>query len=407
MTGILSGLQPMGNIAFRFAILISGFASRADAHAEIMQPKVIKNVPSLHVYGVKDVLITSDRTLKLAEAFENPTIVSHAGGHFTPNTWPTVAIKQFLLSQQQQQQDSPMTLDPRPLPTFAEKIEATILYHHQCREKTCPATPVGLSAPLDISNLDQLIGECENHSLDDLMLLIWCQRTTFHNAQTDETSAFFRHWIQLYLKKPDEVLSSHLPFIPKYGSWADLKTLFTRAIQMSNVDLDQLKSACVELFAEQLKRDHRMVLNQPDESSNDQEEQQAIQNEQWISNCAKEAPRISANRNNLNTSKSFLSFFDFVSNRGFSDGQRDRSTSSTARLFAVDQRTSMESREGLCVPFVSKIDHGGVSSADKSVAGVCSRTSEVSFSKRSSLSLDERTTRRTVECSTFGVHHQS
>ncbi|CAF3682167.1 unnamed protein product [Rotaria sp. Silwood1] len=100
--GILCGLQPFGNISFHFAILISGFASRAECHEHLMQPNAIKNISSLHIYGVNDVLITSDRTLKLAAAFENPIIVSHPGGHFTPNTWPTNNIKQFLLDQQQQ-----------------------------------------------------------------------------------------------------------------------------------------------------------------------------------------------------------------------------------------------------------------------------------------------------------------
>ena len=405
MTGILSGLQPMGNISFRFAILISGYPSNADSHAEIMKDKAIKNVPSLHVYGTKDTMVTDDRTLQLAAAFENPTIVSHPGGHFTPNTWPKGAIQQFLLGQQQHR--SPTAVDQRPLTTFAEKIEATILFHHQCQEKKCPATPVGLSTPLDVSNLDQLIDECENHSLADLMLLIWCERRTFHNAEPDETSPFFRHWILLYLKKPAEVLSSYLALIPKYGSWSDLKTLYTRALQMSNVDLDRLKSACVELFAEQLKRDHRLVLNQPDESSNDREEQQAIQNEQWISNCAKEAPRISSNPKNVNTGKSFISSFDCLWNRSFSNGQRDRPTSSTAFGFAVDERTSMASRERLCVSFVPTFDLCCLSSVGKSLAGLRSRTSQVSLSKGSSLSLDQRTTRRTVECSSFGLYHPS
>jgi hypothetical protein len=44
MTGILSGLQPMGNISFRFAILISGYPSNATSHAEIMKDKAIQNV---------------------------------------------------------------------------------------------------------------------------------------------------------------------------------------------------------------------------------------------------------------------------------------------------------------------------------------------------------------------------
>ena len=285
-----------------------------------MQPNSIKNVSSLHIYGINDILISSDRTLKLAAAFENPLIVSHPGGHFTPNTWPNASIKQFLIEQQEclsNKQDVTINMDVnqcQSLATFAEKIEATILFH-QKRMSTLPATerkqmkipvtPIGLSKPMDEQNIE---------NLDDAMLLVWCERTTFHNTESKDDSAlslFFRHWILLYLKKPDEVLSLHLNTIPKYGSWGDLKTIYACAGQMQDefpvqkILLDNLKAACVKLFGDQLKRDQRIVLNQPDESSNDKEEEMALKSQEWISNCAKEAPRISNNPKNSNTSKRF------------------------------------------------------------------------------------------------------
>lgn len=299
-----------------------------------MQPNSIKHVSSLHIYGVNDVLINNDRTLQLAAVFENPLIVSHPGGHFTPNTWPNTNIKQFLLDQQERlsnKQDKTRSVDIsqfQSLRTFEEKIEATILFHQkqtstlsaiERKQKKLPVIPVGLSKPIDHQNIETIIENIDNYLLDDVMLLVWCSRTTFHKSEPKDDDkkniipSFFRHWILLYLKKPNEVLSLYFDGIPKYGSWGDLKTLYLSIGQMENefaaekTLLDNLKAACVKMFGDQLKRDHRVVLNQPDESANEQEEQMTIKNQEWISNCAKEAPRMSNNRNNPGTSKLFTS----------------------------------------------------------------------------------------------------
>lgn len=280
-----------------------------------MQPKTIKNVASLHIYGVNDVLINNDRTLKLAEVFENPVVVSHAGGHFTPNAWPSGAIRQFLL-EQQPQHTANIEIDRsqfQSLNTFEEKLEATIS-HHQKR-KTVPIIPMGLSKPIEDQSIPQLIDTIDDHLFDDVMLLIWCERTTFHNPEPKDTSSlFFQHWISLYLKKPDIMLPTYLNFIPKYGGWGDIKTLYAKASQEENEQplLTQLKLVCVKMFAEQLKHDQRIVLNQPDESANEQEEQMNMKNEEWISHCAKEAPRLYNNRHNSNSSKqNFVSLLKF------------------------------------------------------------------------------------------------
>jgi hypothetical protein len=286
-----------------------------------MQPNSIKNISSLHIYGINDVLINNDRTLKLAAAFENPIIVSHAGGHFTPNTWPNGSIRQFLIEQQERSATTHTDIPQfQSLKIFEEKLEATISYHQ--KRKTIPVIPIGLSKQIEDYNIENI----DNYLLDDVMLLIWCKRTTFHNSEL--TSSFFRHWILLYLKKPDEILSMYLNFIPKYGSWGDLKSLYLSAneieieIPSEKLLLDKLKSACVKMFGDQLKHDHRIILNQPDESANEQEEQMTIKDQEWISNCAKEAPRISNNRNNPGTSKHFTSFISSISFY-FSYGKRN------------------------------------------------------------------------------------
>ena len=92
--GILSTLQPLKNISFNFAILISGFPSEDERHKDIMKPKSIKNVASMHIYGVEDTSFNIERMLELAEVFENPIIMFHLGGRFTPKLWPTKSIKQ-------------------------------------------------------------------------------------------------------------------------------------------------------------------------------------------------------------------------------------------------------------------------------------------------------------------------
>ena len=336
MTAILCASQPFGNISFRFAILASGFASRAECHEEIMKPGAIKGIPSLHVYGLNDVLVTNDRTLKLAAAFENPIIVSHSGGHFSPNTWPTKVIKQFLLDHQRDLLNQVTTKNEQieilssnqTLLSFKEKIQATITSHskylstliaYDQKQNKSPIIPVGLATQLELAQIEQYIQQIHSYALDDIMLLVWCKRSTFHNPEptiidnnTHEiASPFFQYWTMLFVSKPDEILSNHLKFIPKYGSWTDLKTLYIYASQLTTSEaethqlLSRLKDEIIRLFAEQLTVDYQVVLKQPDESANDEEDENKTQKHEWISTCAKEAPRISNNRNNMNTGCSY------------------------------------------------------------------------------------------------------
>ena len=330
----------MNNISFNFVILISGFASRAECHEQLMQPNSIKNLPSLHIYGTNDILVDNDRTLKLAAVFENPIILTHSGGHFTPNTWPNASIRQFLIEQKNrslEKRNITTSADRfrfEPLTGFEEKLKATILYHQKrisnlsvAERKLNKLTviPIGLSKSISQENIENIIDNIDNHPIDDVMLLVWCERTIFYHGESNDNnekhiaSSFFRYWILSYLKKSDELLSSHINFIPKYGSWRDLKTLYVFASQMENefsdeklLLLNNLKVTCVKMFSHQLKHDHQIVLYQPDECANDKEAEKLIKNHEWISNCAKEAPRLSNNRTKPSTSKYVVDMFSIL-----------------------------------------------------------------------------------------------
>lgn len=97
LAAVLAAMQPHPAIAFEFAICISAFPSRADAHAEYVQPGKIK-VPALHVLGRGDILVTPDRSIDLFNTFDPATarLVQHDGGHFVPAAWPYPQICAFV-----------------------------------------------------------------------------------------------------------------------------------------------------------------------------------------------------------------------------------------------------------------------------------------------------------------------
>lgn len=181
----------------------------------------------------------------------------------------------------------------------------------QRKQQKISVIPVGLSSPIDEQNIQTIIKNLDNYLFDDVMLLVWCKRRTFYSREAkndDEKNmipSFFRHWIQLYLKKPDEVRALHLSTIPKYGSWGDLNTIYICASQMASVFSNELalfanlKEACVKMIGNQLKHDYEIVSKQPEEMFKSQE---------WISNCANEAPRISNNHKKSITGKDFQLF---------------------------------------------------------------------------------------------------
>ncbi|KAL3271155.1 hypothetical protein HHI36_021653 [Cryptolaemus montrouzieri] len=84
LTGLLCDLQHRGLLEakFNFAIIISGFKSKALPHLKYYSE--IINLPSMHVIGDNDRIIPRDMSDALSECFEDALIVRHTGGHIVP-----------------------------------------------------------------------------------------------------------------------------------------------------------------------------------------------------------------------------------------------------------------------------------------------------------------------------------
>lgn len=67
---------------FKFAILVAGFKSRLIPHNKFYQG--VANIPSLHVIGEDDKVISTDMAEELMSFFSDPRRISHPGGHYVP-----------------------------------------------------------------------------------------------------------------------------------------------------------------------------------------------------------------------------------------------------------------------------------------------------------------------------------
>jgi predicted esterase len=69
----------------RFAVLVSGFPTRADAYADLITGPPLC-MPSLHVWGGADVLVPPEASDKLSTFFDrrDRVIYTHDGGHLMP-----------------------------------------------------------------------------------------------------------------------------------------------------------------------------------------------------------------------------------------------------------------------------------------------------------------------------------
>ena len=113
LAALLAAMQPHPAFDFKFAVCISAFPSRADAHAAYVQPHSVR-VPALHVYGRFDILVTPDRSRALYDTFDPAvaTLVEHAGGHFVPGAWPYPQIHAFLRGFLVPESSTPQTSEP-------------------------------------------------------------------------------------------------------------------------------------------------------------------------------------------------------------------------------------------------------------------------------------------------------
>ncbi|XP_014239421.1 esterase OVCA2 [Cimex lectularius] len=67
---------------FKFVIIGAGFRSLCKPHLHYYNTKLV--IPSLHIIGETDQVISKERCESLLEIFENPQILRHPGGHYIP-----------------------------------------------------------------------------------------------------------------------------------------------------------------------------------------------------------------------------------------------------------------------------------------------------------------------------------
>ncbi|GJQ12733.1 hypothetical protein GpartN1_g4524.t1 [Galdieria partita] len=67
----------------RFALIFSGFVSRAEEHLPLIKTTI--RTPALIGYGKADDLVDASRSQDLARLFVNATILEHEGGHLVPS----------------------------------------------------------------------------------------------------------------------------------------------------------------------------------------------------------------------------------------------------------------------------------------------------------------------------------
>uniref|UniRef100_A0A182NGD8 Serine hydrolase domain-containing protein n=1 Tax=Anopheles dirus TaxID=7168 RepID=A0A182NGD8_9DIPT len=82
--GLLCDLSARGMTPMKpqFAIAGAGFRSGSLVHLNYYENKI--QIPSLHIYGETDEIITKDMSESLAEAFLDPEVLTHSGGHYFP-----------------------------------------------------------------------------------------------------------------------------------------------------------------------------------------------------------------------------------------------------------------------------------------------------------------------------------
>ena len=66
----------------KFVIFACGFHSVSSNHTKFYEAKI--DIPSLHIGGATDKVIPHVMHLELEEAFLNPSVYHHEGGHLFP-----------------------------------------------------------------------------------------------------------------------------------------------------------------------------------------------------------------------------------------------------------------------------------------------------------------------------------
>ncbi|GAM24530.1 hypothetical protein SAMD00019534_077050 [Acytostelium subglobosum LB1] len=349
--GILAAMQQANQLpfTFKFAIMISGYMSRADIHQELMKVGLVSGVPALTILGTADDHVSPDRSRELSTLFTDSEVVEHQGGHFAPNKWPSLVIRSFLMKQQtsddssQSEGSSESSTQSLPaadihqeLDTFDKMMEVTYkenkaritantsglvvvdqkfaLHLYGLAQSTrdhlanspefqslINPQPTLLRDSVDESSFATLMSKLSPgtnaKALEDLIMIAWSTRLQFKQTETNQSSVFFRLWLQLYLAHPLTMLGN-IDMFPKYGSWRDLcslSLLVDQNIEMSLMDdnetlLEDLHYHIISKFAIQLTNDYTLMFGES--STTTTTTTTSNHSKKWPTTCALEAPRL-------------------------------------------------------------------------------------------------------------------
>eukprot|EP01133_Synstelium_polycarpum_P018800 gene18800-22483_t len=358
LTGILAALQQENKLLFnfKFAILISGFISRAEAHQPMMTPSFVKDLPALSILGTSDDLVDNDRTRQLAALFADGQLVEHTGGHFTPNRWPTAEIRGFLVKQlaiikpegsmtsatQTPLMTMPSPIDPiQELPDFDEKMEVSlranrtrllpnynwkkdlvdekfsiVLYGLSPDARTQLERSSVLKSLLDnpptldrsLVDINESVKLLVSMPVADQLAVVWATRLNFKQEEPRDRPLFYHLWLHLYLIQPDVILAN-LESFQKFATWRDIATLaYYSLILVEELSLTpivndrqitllkQLRQKVVLMFATQLRSDYNIIDEHNAEDTIEDDTHDPSKLFKWPSSCGLDAPRIGGGR---------------------------------------------------------------------------------------------------------------
>lgn len=249
-----TGLLAASGADVRFAICISGFASRASEHAALMQPGAI-DLPSLHIYGEQDVLVDNARSQALADCFVNARVTTHAGGHFVPMHWPLGEIRDFLLAHARPAEHCSLAERIRYAKNFDRPLglaeSGTRLWDALHDEDTTELS----------TSVAKAIDLAQPRTLDDVHVIAWALQRDYDARFAEGILApapgdeFHRLLLAVLSIAPDAVVS-WVADIPRHGGWKLLTRLAVFAkIAPASDETDALYTRIVERFAEQLTRE--------------------------------------------------------------------------------------------------------------------------------------------------------
>jgi uncharacterized protein (DUF924 family) len=95
---ILASLLIQKYNLFQYFISISGFTPTPIKYSTFFDENQKIDIPSLHIYGERDILVKPQDSIKFAEFFNKSIKIKHEAGHFAPDSWPNKQIGEFISS---------------------------------------------------------------------------------------------------------------------------------------------------------------------------------------------------------------------------------------------------------------------------------------------------------------------